>query len=136
MASPKIPVKMESEVEFAPLRTLTDFMLESARFQLPNLKDPERWMNRVNANLLYYQSNYFVMALLTFVVVGFMHPIQMLFGCLGDRRRGVVIFIAASVRCVLRNIKNKVANKMEMIGLKRTPMGLFLDALGQEQDVF
>lgn len=42
-----------------------------------------------------------------------------------------VIFIHASMR--LRNIKNKVANKMEMIGLKRTPMGLFLDALGQEQ---
>lgn len=73
MASPKIPVKLDSEVEFAPLRTLTDFMLESARFQLPNLKDPERWMNRVNANLLYYQTNYFVMALLIFVIVGQVH---------------------------------------------------------------
>jgi hypothetical protein len=43
-----------------------------------------------------------------------------------------VIFIHASLR--LRNIKNKVANKLEYVGVKRTPMGLFLEALGLEQE--
>ena len=34
----------------------------------------------------------------------------------------------------MRNLKNKVANKIEYVGLKRTPMGLFLEALGMEQE--
>ena len=44
-----------------------------------------------------------------------------------------VSFIHASMR--LRNVKNKLVNKMEVIGLKRTPMGLFLEALGMEQEL-
>ena len=43
-----------------------------------------------------------------------------------------VIIIHASLR--MRNIKNKIANKIEFVGLKRTPMGLLLEALGQEQE--
>jgi len=44
-----------------------------------------------------------------------------------------VSFIHASMR--LRNVKNKLVNKIEVIGLKRTPMGLFLEALGMEQEL-
>lgn len=43
-----------------------------------------------------------------------------------------VILIHASMR--MRNLKNKLENKMESIGLKRTPMGLVLEALGLEQE--
>lgn len=43
-----------------------------------------------------------------------------------------VILVHASLR--LRNLKNKIENKIESIGLKRTPMGLLLEALGQEQE--
>lgn len=43
-----------------------------------------------------------------------------------------VMFIHASLR--LRNLKNKVENKMEGIGLKRTPMGIVLDALEQQEE--
>uniref|UniRef100_A0A8C9PST7 PRA1 family protein n=1 Tax=Spermophilus dauricus TaxID=99837 RepID=A0A8C9PST7_SPEDA len=42
----------------------------------------------------------------------------------------LLMFIHASLR--LRNLKNKVENKMEGIGLKRTPMGIVLDAGDQE----
>jgi len=58
-------------VEFAPMRPLDDFVLQSARFQLPNFKDPGRWANRVTSNLLYYQTNYFIAALVMFLIVGF-----------------------------------------------------------------
>ena len=34
----------------------------------------------------------------------------------------------------MRSFKNKLANKIEFVGLKRTPMGLLLEALGQEQE--
>ncbi|XP_027022538.1 PRA1 family protein 2 [Tachysurus fulvidraco] len=44
----------------------------------------------------------------------------------------LMILVHASIR--LRSLKNKVENKLESIGLKRTPMGLLLEALGQEQE--
>jgi len=59
--------------EFAPMRALDDFLLQSARFQLPNFKDPTRWANRVTNNLLYYQTNYFLTALVVFLIVGCVH---------------------------------------------------------------
>ena len=62
--------KVSDSLEFAPLRSLDDFMLESARFQMPNLQDLEKWGNRVFNNLIYYQSNYFLMALGLFALVG------------------------------------------------------------------
>jgi len=58
------------DVELAPLRPLADFLLEGARFQLPPGGDPDRWANRVLNNLLYYQSNYFLLAIVTFLLVG------------------------------------------------------------------
>lgn len=47
-------------VQFAPLRSLDDFILGSARFQLPNFSDFEKWGNRVVKNLCYYQTNYLI----------------------------------------------------------------------------
>lgn len=45
-----------------------------------------------------------------------------------------VIFVHASLR--LRNIKNKIVNRVEVLGLKRTPMGFFLEQMGLEGDFF
>ena len=58
------------ELEVAPLRSLDDFLANSARFQLPNYREPERWNNRIMQNLLYYQTNYFITAVLIFTLVG------------------------------------------------------------------
>lgn len=63
--------KVESDVQIAPLRSLDEFLLESARFQIPNLKDPDKWANRVINNLMYYQTNYFLTALIVFLIVGY-----------------------------------------------------------------
>ncbi|XP_069693015.1 PRA1 family protein 3 isoform X1 [Periplaneta americana] len=172
--------KKKMDVEISPLRSLDDFILESARFQIPNFKDFEKWGNRVVNNLLYYQTNYFLLSLVIFILVGVIHPTKMLCGMLAmsvafglfyyltNAKRSatrfkkdhpiisvlvvlgggyfivymlgsvvvflfgillpiVVSFIHASMR--LRNVKNKLVNKMEVIGLKKTPMGLFLEAL-------
>lgn len=179
--------KVSDSLEFAPLRSLDDFMLESARFQMPNLQDLEKWGNRVFNNLIYYQSNYFLMALGLFALVGFVHPFKMflglfaigvafglfslassagpqvmqfkeehpvvslfalLFGAymivylldgivvflLGILLPFAATFIHASLR--LRNIRNKLTNKMEQVGLKKsTPMGIMLNALGFEAEL-
>uniref|UniRef100_A0A3B3YD64 PRA1 family protein n=1 Tax=Poecilia mexicana TaxID=48701 RepID=A0A3B3YD64_9TELE len=45
----------------------------------------------------------------------------------------LMVLVHASMR--LRNLKNKLENKLESIGLKRTPMGLLLEALGQDEKV-
>ena len=57
-------------VAFAPLRPTDDFLLESARFSPPNFSDLSRWNNRVLNNLIYYQTNYFLMTALVFLLVG------------------------------------------------------------------
>ncbi|XP_041827025.1 PRA1 family protein 2 [Melanotaenia boesemani] len=172
-------------VQPPPLRSWDDFLLSSARFSVPDLRDLDRWNNRMINNLLYYQSNYFLSALAFLLIVGYFQPVQLFVGAtvvtlffLGFvwaaenrapirrfRRNhpsmsvlailvasyffvsvlgGVAVFlfgiafpilmvlIHASTR--LRNLKNKLENKLESIGLKRTPMGLLLEALGQEQE--
>lgn len=63
--------KENSAFEVAPLRSLDDFLLESARFQVPNVGDLEKWGKRVYSNLIYYQSNYFLLALVLFALVGY-----------------------------------------------------------------
>ena len=51
------------------------------------------------------------------------------------------VFVACLIHASLRlrniknkveNIKNKISSNIEYIGLKRTPMGIILEALGQE----
>ncbi|XP_065584095.1 PRA1 family protein 3-like isoform X2 [Artemia franciscana] len=179
--------KTDNGIELSPLRSLDDFLLESARFQVPNLKDFEKWGNRVVQNLLYYQTNYFMLGLVIFTIVGVIHPTQMLVGLisfavgvagfsyasdahsqitsfkqshpliclaiflaafyllfqlvgsllvflLGILLPIAVSFVHASLR--LRNLKNKIVNKMEMVGLKKTPMGVILETFGIEYTPF
>lgn len=66
--------------QFAPLRSLDDFLLGAARFQLPNFNDFEKWGNRVVRNVLYYQTNYFVLAALELLVIGFVQPTKIFLG--------------------------------------------------------
>ncbi|KAM7341229.1 PRA1 family protein Jwa isoform 2-T2 [Cochliomyia hominivorax] len=67
---------------FPPLRTLNDFILGSARFQLPNLQDYDKWGNRVVKNLLYYQTNYFLIFLSIYTLMIILNPLKVLCGVL------------------------------------------------------
>lgn len=169
-----------------PLRSLSDFLLESARFQMPNMKDPDKWANRVIHNLYYYQTNYFLTTLIIFLIIGILHPVKMVCGfaaisaafgifvyCTNSQwtaRRfkrnhpviSLIIIVAAGYLLVymfgavivfmfgiafpllltmihaslrMRGIRNKLTNKLETSGLRRTPMGIILDGLGQEAEI-
>uniref|UniRef100_A0A8B9TF46 PRA1 family protein n=1 Tax=Anas platyrhynchos TaxID=8839 RepID=A0A8B9TF46_ANAPL len=160
------------EVQVAPLRAWDDFFPGSDRFARPDFKDISKWNNRVVSNLLYYQTNYLMVAAAVVAIVGFLSPLNMLIGgtvvvlvfmgfvwvshnkdILRRMKKqypttfvivimlssyflisylGDLMFVHASLR--LRNIKNKLENKMEGIGLKKTPMGIILDALEQQED--
>ncbi|KAF7249949.1 PRA1 family protein 3 [Varanus komodoensis] len=173
------------DVQVAPLRSWDDFIPGHDRFALPDIKDISKWNNRVVSNLLYYQTNYLVVAATVISIVGFLNPLSMLLGATvvilvftgfvwvsrnkdfirKFKKRypaafviaiillsyflisffgGVMVFmfgitfplflmfVHASLR--LRNIKNKLENKMEVIGLKKTPMGIILDLLEQQEE--
>lgn len=59
------------DLQIAPLRKLDDFVLgKSAKFQLPDIKHLPSLNKRITSNLLYYQSNYFVLTVLLLIVIG------------------------------------------------------------------
>ncbi|CAG0886075.1 unnamed protein product [Darwinula stevensoni] len=93
------------EVEIAPLRSLDDFLLNSARFQIPNLRDPEKWPKRVVHNLLYYQTNYFVLTVVIFLIIGIMHPQKMLLGMLAAGVAFALFYYISNSQRSLQNFK-------------------------------
>ncbi|CRK88207.1 CLUMA_CG001988, isoform A [Clunio marinus] len=175
--------------QFAPLRSLDDFILESARFQIPTFSDFEKWGNRVVKNLLYYQTNYFILSAIELIIIGLIQPMKIVLGAVaiaavfyavlmiyGPNKSastqqlqsvnkyavlglllGIAyiflymfdavllvafavllpissIFIHSSLR--LRNLKNKLTTTVETIGIKHSPMGQLLEALGLMPDTF
>ncbi|KAK2851702.1 hypothetical protein Q5P01_007978 [Channa striata] len=176
---------MATKMELAPLRPWDDFFPGLDRFAKPEFGDLTKWNNRVISNLLYYQTDYFALALVVFLIVGFLNPFGMFLGgavvtlvfvgsvWAGENKAaiknfkkknptlfvigvmvtsyfllslcgGVMVFIFgisfplllilihASLR--LRNMKNRLENKIEGVGLKKTPMGVILDLLDQQEE--
>ncbi|KAJ8016739.1 hypothetical protein DPEC_G00010480 [Dallia pectoralis] len=174
-----------ARMELAPLRPWEDFFPGADRFAKPDIGDLAKWNNRVINNLLYYQTNYFAVAIVVFLIVGFLNPLGMFLGgavvslvfmgsvWAGENKNfiktfkknnptlfviavmgtsyfllslcgGVMVFIFgitfpmllilvhASLR--LRNIKNRMENKMEVVGIKKSPMGVILDLLDQQEE--
>ena len=57
---------MSSEFTFSPLRSIDDFLLSKARFQKP------RFSQRIVSNLIYYQTNYFLMIAFNLLLFGYL----------------------------------------------------------------
>ncbi|XP_077570320.1 PRA1 family protein 3-like isoform X1 [Stigmatopora nigra] len=172
-------------MELAPMRPWDDFYAGTERFGKPDFGDVAKWNNRVISNLMYYQTNYFTVVVVVFLIVGFLNPIGMFLGgtvvtlvfmgsvwagenqvAMKNFKRknptlfvigviitsylllslfgGVMVFIFgitfplllilihASLR--LRNIKNKMENQMEGVGMKKTPMGVIMNLLDQQEE--
>ncbi|XP_022801874.1 PRA1 family protein 3-like isoform X2 [Stylophora pistillata] len=73
-------------VELPPLRSLQDFVSD-AQFTAPTFHDRERMENRMINNLIYYQTNYFICAILIVIVVGTLYPKDLIIGA-------VTLFVA------------------------------------------
>merc|ERR1719412_1307463 len=69
-----------SNTELAPLRGLDDFILTKSRFQIPNFNDEDRLFNRIVYNMMYYQTNYLLSALVIFALVFLYRPQEMFLG--------------------------------------------------------
>jgi len=172
---------MDEEPRFPPLRTLDDFIVGGARFGPPDFANQDKWSNRVLQNLMYYQSNYFIMIGLVVMCCFYLQPLVMMYGFLvfcaaiaylqfafqnwyneitklrKDNPTGylalvlfhfaaafyatskmamfllsvllpvLLILIHSSFR--MRNFNNKIQNKVEAIGLKKSLMGHLLEKL-------
>ncbi|KAI0983069.1 hypothetical protein GJ496_005804 [Pomphorhynchus laevis] len=57
------------EIQFPAFRSFNDFLLD-ARWSMPDFNDLNKINNRVLNNLLYYQTNYFLMGFIMFLCVG------------------------------------------------------------------
>uniref|UniRef100_A0AC35GCU4 PRA1 family protein n=1 Tax=Panagrolaimus sp. PS1159 TaxID=55785 RepID=A0AC35GCU4_9BILA len=64
----EVNVSFNKDIQFPPLRPLNEFLFDKTRFELPNFNDLPKWNNRIFANLLYFQSNYFLI-LLSFLLL-------------------------------------------------------------------
>ena len=56
-------------VQFAPVRSLHDFITDG-QFTAPTFHDRDRMRNRMVNNLIYYETNYFLSAILILILVG------------------------------------------------------------------
>uniref|UniRef100_A0A914YN82 PRA1 family protein n=1 Tax=Panagrolaimus superbus TaxID=310955 RepID=A0A914YN82_9BILA len=68
------------EVQFPSLRPLNEFIFDKSRFDLPTFKDLPKWNNRIFANLLYFQSNYFLIMLAFIFLTSCFKPHAMAIG--------------------------------------------------------
>jgi len=62
-------------IDLAPFRSLDEFAMAQAKFEMPELTNPEKWSTKLVSNLLYYQTNYFVGALIIFLLACFFSPV-------------------------------------------------------------
>ncbi|XP_068718787.1 PRA1 family protein 3-like [Montipora capricornis] len=93
-------------VAFPPLRSLQDFLTD-AQFTAPTLNDLERMENRMINNLIYYQTNYFLIVIVTFILVGVIHPKDLLIGSVAFAVTLIMFGVAQSHEPKLAQMKQQ-----------------------------
>ncbi|XP_067042114.1 PRA1 family protein 3-like [Acropora muricata] len=93
-------------VTLPPMRSLRDFLTD-AQFSSPTFNDLERMNNRIINNLIYYQSNYILTVIVIFLVVGFLHPKDLLIGAISLAVTLTVFGVAQSHKPQLAKIKRQ-----------------------------
>eukprot|EP00092_Neocalanus_flemingeri_P013439 GFUD01014490.1.p1 GENE.GFUD01014490.1~~GFUD01014490.1.p1 ORF type:complete len:182 (-),score=39.45 GFUD01014490.1:440-985(-) len=92
-------------IEIAPFRSLDEFLLSQSRFQIPDFNNPEKWSNRIVNNLLYYQTNYFLSAVLIFLVITFLNPGHMILGIITMASIFGLLYYLSFKQAQVKNIK-------------------------------
>jgi len=111
-----------NDIKIEQLRSLNDFALESARFQIPS--DMGKIGKRIKANLMYYQTNYFVVVILLIALFSFMRPQEML---LGTAVTALLIIVITQVE-ILRDMQRQYP--LLSVGFVILVTYLFLSLIG------
>ncbi|OUC46826.1 PRA1 family protein [Trichinella nativa] len=146
-------------LEFSPVRTLDDFLLGSARFQAPTFHDAQRCLTRprdmllgliatvLSVGAIYITSTSQAdvvkvkkdhpLVCLAIIVSSMYILFQMfdavMFAVFALLMPALLILFHAS--CRLRNVRNKIENKIEALGVKKSPMGHMLEMCGLHLDL-
>ena len=62
--------------------TSNDKIMFNFRFQVPEYQNMDKFRNRIVSNLIYYQTNYALSAVIIFAFITFMNPFKMALGLL------------------------------------------------------
>ena len=60
---------MGKRLTFAPLRPINDVISNANEYEIPDFNAIERVQNKIINNLLYYQTNYFLLVLISCIIV-------------------------------------------------------------------
>ncbi|VDD91095.1 unnamed protein product [Enterobius vermicularis] len=90
--------KFTEDVQIPPFRNMDEFILGRARFQLPTFTNFPKWNNRILTNLLYFQTNYFVIMIAVILVSCAVQAPHVLFGL-----SALVTLIAALFLSISKN---------------------------------
>jgi hypothetical protein len=91
-------IVVSEDIQFAPFRPLDEFILDKARFDKPSFNDLKKWNNRILTNLLYFQTNYFVIGLILVLFISFFHAKAVVIGFSAVALVGGVVAFALSKR--------------------------------------
>ncbi|KAI1733277.1 PRA1 family protein [Ditylenchus destructor] len=84
---------ISESIQFAPLRTLNEFALD-ARFEVPQYNDMKKFKNRVITNLLYFQTNYFILFFTLFLILSAFQSQNVLLGFTATAVTAAVFFFS------------------------------------------
>ncbi|XP_003381006.1 PRA1 family protein 2 [Trichinella spiralis] len=127
-------------LEFSPVRTLDDFLLGSARFQAPTFHDAQLGAVYITstsqADVVKVKKDHPLVCLA--IIVSSMYILfqmfdAVMFAVFALLMPALLILFHAS--CRLRNVRNKIENKIEALGVKKSPMGHMLEMCGLHLDL-
>jgi len=99
--------KIFGGVEIAPMRSLDEFILAKSRFESPDFNNIDKWTNRINNNLLYYQTNYFFSMFIIFIIVTVLHPGDLMLGIIIMSSVFGLLYYGSSLQSHMKNLKKK-----------------------------
>ncbi|KAE9556582.1 hypothetical protein FO519_000276 [Halicephalobus sp. NKZ332] len=57
------------DIQFAPIRSMSEFLTDTTRYEMPSFSDLPKLNNRIVCNLMHFQSNYFIFFFLTWLLL-------------------------------------------------------------------
>ncbi|MFH4982785.1 hypothetical protein AB6A40_009494 [Gnathostoma spinigerum] len=95
-------LKLTDDLQFPPFRKLSEFLARDS-FQAPPFRDFPRWNKRLEANLLYFQSNYFAIIIILSLVLSTFQAVYVAYGlCAIALSTAVILFSVAGAELFVK----------------------------------
>uniref|UniRef100_A0A914ZZB1 PRA1 family protein n=1 Tax=Parascaris univalens TaxID=6257 RepID=A0A914ZZB1_PARUN len=99
--------KLCYDVEVPPVRGFSEFVLDRSHLEMPPFRDLPKWNARILSNLLYFQSNYFVVVFLFAAVWSSLHATDTVIGLSAVVVLGAVVSLSLSRHPALAEMRRE-----------------------------